>query len=64
MSSFPDTPGDSRQRLSREYEDPHYHDDDEVAQVEDGEPHGSRPAVTNKRKPPRLPAPPRRFEDD
>jgi hypothetical protein len=60
MSETPETPGDPKVRLTKEYEDPHFHDDDEVAPVEDNERRPLRP--TSRRKAP-LP-PPRRFQED
>jgi hypothetical protein len=43
MSDSPQTPKMPNQRLHEEYEDPHYHDDDEVEPVEDNEPHATPP---------------------
>jgi hypothetical protein len=63
MGNSPETPGEARPRLSKEYEDPHFHDDDEVAPVEDGEPRASRPAA-GKRKSNRPPPPRGRFHED
>jgi hypothetical protein len=40
MSDTPPTPETPKQRLVNEYEDPHYHDEDEAALVEDPEQHG------------------------
>ncbi len=42
MSDSPQTPETSKHRLDKEYEDPHYHDEDEdeVAPAADAEPHG------------------------
>jgi hypothetical protein len=51
----PETP---KQRHVQEYEDPHYHDDDELSADEEGRPKMSRPAARRK-LPPR-----RRYEDD
>jgi hypothetical protein len=50
-----------RQRHTREYEDPHFHDEDEVAPVEDGEARGPRTprSPTRKKK-----FSPRRYEED
>lgn len=52
-------------RLEKEYEDPHYHDEDEVAPVvnDDQLPHGH--LLAGKRKPARrLPPPRRRFQEE
>jgi hypothetical protein len=61
MSESPQTPETPRQRLSKEYEDPHYHDDDDVDAAEDDTPrsHGKRPP---RFKP--VYRPQRRFEED
>jgi hypothetical protein len=60
MGDIPNTPDSPPpQRRTQEYEDPHYHDEDEVANVEDGEPHRKPPP---RRKP--LPRPRRRYESD
>jgi hypothetical protein len=65
MSDSPETPLEARPRLDLEYEDPHYHDEDEAAPAEDREQHSTRPAVSGPRKPARrLPPPPRRFHED
>jgi len=56
----PETP--NKQRLHKEYEDPHFHDDDEVAPVEDGEPRGSSVKPSSRRKP--AYRPPRRFYEE
>jgi hypothetical protein len=62
MSDSPQTPETPKQRLNREFEDPHYHDEDDVAPAEDGEPrfHSTKPP------PRRKPAyrPPRRFYEE
>jgi hypothetical protein len=60
MSETPDPAGDPKVRVHKEYEDPHFHDDDEVAPVEDGERRPARPAGRRKTTPP----PPRRFHED
>jgi hypothetical protein len=62
MDNSPDTPSEPKPRLTREYEDPHYHDEDEIAPVEDGEHRPTKPA--GNRKPARRIPPPRRFRDD
>lgn len=62
MNDTPHPPETPKQRLVKEYEDPHFHDDDEVAPVADDEPHG----VGAKPPPRRKPAyrPPRRFYEE
>ncbi|HEY7424990.1 MAG TPA: hypothetical protein VH682_12235 [Gemmataceae bacterium] len=62
MNDFPQTPETPKQRLSKEYEDPHYHDDDDVPSVEDAEPRigGGKPPL--RRKPAYRPR--RRFDDE
>jgi hypothetical protein len=62
MADSPEPHGDVNPRLSKEYEDPHFHDE-EPATVDDGEPRPSRPPSKGK-KPSRLPPPRRRFTDD
>src|SRR5262245_44869138 len=56
-------PQDAPRRHGSEYEDNHYHDDDEVAQ-----PPADEDALSRPRQPPRptrkLPPPPRRFVED
>jgi hypothetical protein len=61
MSDSPQTPKLPKPHLPEEYEDPHYHDDDEVAPIQDDEPH------TGGKVPPRRKwtyRPLRRFEED
>jgi hypothetical protein len=63
MSDSPDTPqepGDARPPRRQEYEDPHYHDDDDVPS-EDG---GHKPRLPVGRKPARGIPPPRRPRDE
>jgi hypothetical protein len=61
MSDQPPTPETPKQRLVNEYEDPHYHDEDEVAPVEATEQQGhARPAP--RRKP--VYRPRRRFYEE
>jgi hypothetical protein len=51
------------QRLSKEYEDPHYHDEDETAPVESDEPRRSHHGnIAPRRKP--VYRPRRRFFDE
>jgi hypothetical protein len=63
MANSPDTPDEPKPRVNKEYEDPHYHDEDEVAPVDDSEPRTHRSGAA-KKKPQRRPPPPRRFYDD
>jgi hypothetical protein len=60
MNDFPQTPETPKQRLSKEYEDPHYHDDEDVAPVEDAEPRGGKPL--SRRRP--VYRPRRRFHEE
>jgi hypothetical protein len=63
MADSPEPHGEVNPRLSKEYEDPHFHDE-EPATVDDGEqPRGPRP-VSKGKKPMRLPPPRRRFTED
>jgi hypothetical protein len=64
MAEAPQPQGTPR-RPAQEYEDPHFHDDDEVAQLpaEDGVRHAT-PAHPSNRPPRKLPPPKRRFQDD
>jgi hypothetical protein len=63
MSDSPQTPQTPNQRLNKEYEDPHYHDEDEAAPLEDDGPRGNG---HGKAAPHRKPVyrPRRRFVDD
>ena len=58
----PETPADPRQRRLKEYEDPHYHDEDEVLPSDDVSERGSRPPA--RRKPLRRPVPRRPHYED
>jgi hypothetical protein len=58
MAELDDNPEMPRQPHVQEFEDPHYHDDDDGPTEEDPRPKTPRPQT--RRKPP----PPRRFEDD
>ena len=63
MADTPETPSELVNRFSREFEDPHYHDDEEPVPSEDGQPRAVRPPLG--RKPARrIPPPKRRFDDD
>jgi hypothetical protein len=60
-SETPNPPGGEKPRRHAEYEDPHYHDDDEDVPSDDVNPRGPR---TPHRKPPRRPPPRKpRYED-
>jgi len=50
MSDAPQNPETPKQRLHKEYEDPHYHDDDDVFPTDDAEPHvgGIKPPARHK----------------
>ena len=61
MDDSPETPDEPRPRRHQEYEDPHFHDEDEVVAPDDGPP---RPAAPGKRWPVRRPPPPRRHYED
>jgi hypothetical protein len=60
MADTPEPPDTPTQRHTREYEDPHFHDDDEVATVEDGEARGPHFPARKKKFPRRS----RRYEED
>ena len=63
MSDSPHPPRMPNQRLSKEYEDPHYHDEDETAPVESDEPRRSHHGnIAPRRKP--VYRPRRRFFDE
>jgi hypothetical protein len=64
MSDTPETPDESpRQRRLKEFEDHHFHDDDEVAPVDDIQSRGTNRKPMGRKPPRRLP--PRRphYED-
>jgi hypothetical protein len=63
MGNTPETPSDPRERLIKEYEDPHYHDEDEIAPVSD-EPFPRHSTAAPSRPARRLPPPRRRFYED
>jgi hypothetical protein len=58
-----DTPSNPRPRHHSEYEDPHYHDEDEVVPLDDVE-RPEAPRLPARRKPTRRPPPPRRHYED
>jgi hypothetical protein len=62
MNENSGTPDEPRQYRQKEYQDPHYHDEDEVSPVEDDrQPRGSN--LPRRRKPTRK-LPPRRHDVD
>jgi hypothetical protein len=63
MGDTPETSIDPTPRVVKEYEDPHYHDEDEIAVSDDVYP---RPAQTAGRRTTtrRVPPPKRRFHED
>jgi hypothetical protein len=62
MGDTPETPTESMQRPIKEYEDPHYHDEDEVQPNDDVLSRSAQaPARRTTR---RLPPPRRRFNED
>jgi hypothetical protein len=63
MSDSPQVPHASNQRLNKEYEDPHYHDEDELASGEDEEWRRRSPGKSAPRRKP-IYRPRRRFLDD
>lgn len=63
MSDSPQTPRTPNPRLNKEYEDPHYHDEDETAVPENDEQrHSSHGQSAPRRKP--VYRPRRRFLDE
>lgn len=63
MSNTPNPADEARPRRHQEYEDPHFHDEDEPVPVDDLEPPGPRPPRRGKPQR-RLPPPRRRYHDD
>jgi hypothetical protein len=63
MSDSPQTPQPHNQRLNKEYEDPHYHDEDETATVDDEDHRRSKAGNSSSRRK-SLYRPRRRFADD
>jgi hypothetical protein len=61
MGETPETPTDPKARLTKEFEDPHYHDEEEAVPAEDGPAHPHR---LPGRKPPRRPQTRRRFYEE
>jgi hypothetical protein len=63
MADTPETPSEPVHRLSKEFEDPHYHDDEDPVPLDDGTPRASHTPLG--RKPARrIPPPKRRFDED
>jgi hypothetical protein len=62
MGDTPTAPVEPKPRLTREYEDPHYHDEDEVAPNDDVVPRHAAAALPRPAR--RLPPPRRRFYED
>jgi hypothetical protein len=64
MTEPTETPGEDRPPRPDDYEDRHFHDEEEIVPADDIHPRGSRPPA--RRHPPRRPPPPRRprFDDD
>jgi hypothetical protein len=62
MSDAPTHPDNPRPRPDKEYEDPHYHDEELDIQADDGPRHSRPPA--QKKPTRRLPPLPRRHYED
>jgi len=63
MAETPETHSEVHNRLGREFEDPHYHDDEEAVPFDDGQLRAVRPPAG--RKPARrIPPPKRRFYEE
>lgn len=63
MANSPEPQAEPKPRVEIEYEDPHYHDEDDVAPVVDDMPHAAH-SPAGKKPERRLPPPRRRFTDD
>jgi hypothetical protein len=61
MSDSPAKPPNPRPRHDREYEDPHYHDEDLEVQHDEGK--APAPSGLGRKKPARLLPPRRRYEE-
>jgi hypothetical protein len=62
MAETPETHNEAPHRLGREFEDPHYHDDEEAVPLDNTQPRAVRPP---SRKPARrIPPPKRRFYEE
>jgi hypothetical protein len=62
MSDKPETPQEPRPGPRKEFEDPHYHDEDEVAPPDDDSP--GEPRRSPKKPAHRIPPPRKRFHED
>jgi hypothetical protein len=62
MADIPEPPSEPTNRPAKEYEDPHYHDDEDVVPVDDALPRGAR--VGGRKPARRIPPPKRRFHED
>jgi hypothetical protein len=60
MSDTPDPSSEARHRRDVEYQDRHYHDEDEIVPVDDVRPRGGPPPAPRK---PAGKCPPRRRDD-
>ncbi len=64
MADSPEPQVEPKPHVHKEYEDPHYHDEDDIVPpVDDDAPHGTHVSGSQK-APRRLPPPRRRFLDD
>jgi hypothetical protein len=63
MANSPETHSEVKNRLGKEYEDPHYHDEEAVPLDDDGQPRILRPP-TSRKPARRIPPPKRRFYED
>jgi hypothetical protein len=63
MSDSPNNPDTTRPRVDKEFEDPHYHDEDLDIQADDG-PREGRSLAPKKKTPRKLPPLPRRHYED
>jgi hypothetical protein len=61
MNEPTNPPADPRHEPHKEYEDHHFHDEDEIVPADDEQPRGPRPP--GRRRPARRP-PPRRYPED
>jgi hypothetical protein len=64
MGDSPEPQGLPPRRPRGEYEDPLFHDEDEVAPAEDERPRADLPPPGRRPRPRKLPPPPRRFDED
>jgi hypothetical protein len=61
MNETPSHPDDRRDTRRKEYEDPHYHDEDDIVPADDVDHPGHRPPA--RRRPNRRLPPRRHYED-